>query len=259
MWGAIAGDIIGSPYEACPIKRTDFPLFGPASRFTDDSVLTAATAEAILTGKDYGEAYRAWYRRHPGRGYGPGFARWAEAGRSGPYGSLGNGSAMRVAPVGWAFDSLERVLAEAERSARPTHDHPEGIRGAQAVASAVFLARTGADKAAIRSFVASAFGYRMGRTVEQIRPGYRFDATCPGSVPEALIAFLDSTDWEDAVRKAVSLGGDSDTLACIAGAVAEAHYGGVPAWIRRQAASLLTPDLLAVVDRFGLVYRVPVR
>ena len=259
MWGAIAGDVIGSPYEARPIKRTDFPLFGPASRFTDDSVLTAATAEAVLEGKDYGDAYRAWYRRHPGRGYGPGFARWAESDGAGPYGSLGNGSAMRVAPVGWAFEPLDRVVAEAERSARPTHDHPEGIRGAQAVASAVFLARTGAGKEAIRSFVASAFGYRLDRTVEEIRPGYRFDATCPGSVPEALTAFLDSESWEDAVRKAVSLGGDSDTLACIAGAVAEAHYGGVPARIRRRVAALLAPDLLAVAERFCSAYGVPVR
>ena len=254
MLGAIAGDIIGSVYERRPTKRPDFELFGPGSVFTDDSVLTVATAEVLLEGGDYAQAYRRWYRRHPDRGYGPGFVRWASLDDAGPYGSLGNGSAMRVSPVGWAFGSLDQVLREARRSAEVTHDHPEGIKGAQAVAAAVLLARMGTPREEIRSRLAGAFGYRLDRTVDRIRPGYRFDPTCPGSVPEALIAFLDSRGWEDAVRKAVSLGGDSDTLACIAGAVAEAFYGRVPEPVRREAERRLTPDMLAVVRRFEARY-----
>ncbi len=254
MLGAIAGDIVGSVYERRPIKHTDFELFGPGSVFTDDSVLTVATAEVLLEGGDYAGAYRRWYRRYPDRGFGPGFRGWASRDDAGPYGSLGNGSAMRVSPVGWAFGSLDDVLREARRSAEVTHDHTEGVKGAQAVAAAVLLARTGTPRQEIRAYLARTFGYRLDRTVDQIRPGYRFDPTCPGSVPEALIAFLDSESWEDAVRKAVSLGGDSDTLACIAGAVAEAFYGGVPEPVRREAEARLPADMLAVVRRFEARY-----
>ncbi len=254
MIGAVAGDIIGSPYERHHLTRTDFPLFEDGSRFTDDTVLTVATAEVLLDGGDYADAYRRWYRRYPHRGYGGRFRRWAARDDAGPYGSLGNGSAMRVVPVGWAGATLDEVLREAERSAAVTHDHPEGIRGAQAVAAAVFLARTGADRDEIRAYLGRAFGYRLGRTVDEIRPGYRFDVTCAGSVPEALVAFLDAHGWEDAVRNAVSLGGDSDTQACIAGAVAEAFFGGVPGAVRREAERRLPPEVRDVVTRFEARY-----
>lgn len=250
MLGAIAGDVIGSVYEHDNRKSTRFPLFGPRSRFTDDSVLTTATADAILTGTAYGATYREWYRAYPDRGYGAGFRRWAASDTDRAYGSLGNGSAMRVSPVGWAFPTLERVCVEARRSAAPTHDHPEGIKGAQAVAAAIFLARTGAGKEAVRDHLTRTFGYRFDRPLDEIRPGYRFDVTCPGSVPEAITAFLESEDWEDAVRLAVSLGGDSDTIACIAGAVAEAFYGAVPEPIAGEVFRRLEPRISDVVRRF---------
>ncbi|MFZ5788743.1 MAG: ADP-ribosylglycohydrolase family protein, partial [Acidobacteriota bacterium] len=215
MLGSIAGDVIGAPYEFNGIKTTDFPLFGRDSVPTDDTVLTCAVAEVLLDGGAYGEALRRWGRRHPGMSWGGRFRQWLFDDRMGPYGSFGNGSAMRVGPVGWARDSVEDVLAEAERTALPSHDHPEGIKGAQATALAVFLARTGVDKQSIREEVAGRFGYDLARTVDRIRPAYRFDETCQRTVPEAIVAFLDSNSFEHAVRLAVSLGGDADTLACI--------------------------------------------
>lgn len=250
MWGAIAGDVIGSVYEHRPVKRTDFALFSDASRFTDDTVLTVATAEVLLEAGDYHEAYQRYFARYPGSGFGGLFAQWAAAGAAEPYNSFGNGSAMRVSPVGWACESLEAVLAEAERSAAVTHDHPEGIKGAQAVAAAVFLASTGESRETIRRRIGELFGYDLGRRLAEIRPGYTFDVTCQGSVPEALIAFLESGDFEEAVRNAVSLGGDADTQAAIAGAVAEAFYGGVPTPIKAQVERRLDAGLLDIVRRF---------
>ncbi|MDM7323796.1 MAG: ADP-ribosylglycohydrolase family protein [Thermus sp.] len=250
MLGAIAGDIIGSVYERKPIKTKDFPLFQPESRFTDDTVLTVAVAQAILRGIPYGEALRYWGRRYPHAGYGPGFRAWLFSRDPRPYYSFGNGSAMRVSPVGFAFQSEEEVLREAAATAEVTHNHPEGIKGAQAVAVAVFLARNGWGKEAIRLRLESLFGYNLGRTLEEIRPTYAFDATCQGTVPQAIRAFLESDSYEDAVRNAVSLGGDSDTLACIAGGVAEAYYGGVPAWIRKEVKKVLAGDLWSVVEEF---------
>ncbi len=250
MLGAIAGDIIGSVYEAAPIKTKDFPLFHPQGRFTDDSVLTVAVADAILRGRPYEEAVRELGRRHPNAGYGGNFYHWLFAPQPRPYHSWGNGAAMRVGPVGFAFDAEAAVVAEAARSAAFTHDHPEGIKGAQATALAVFLARTGHDREAIRAAITERFGYDLARTVDDIRPGYGFDVSCQGTVPEAIIAFLDSNSYEDAVRNAVSLGGDSDTLACIAGAMAEAFYGGVPQEIRQQAWERLSPDLQSVMHAF---------
>ena len=251
MLGAIAGDVIGSPYEFDSIKTTSFPLFGPRSEFTDDTVLTCAVAETLLDGGDYATAFRRWGRRYPNVGWGGRFRRWLFDDTAGPYRSYGNGSAMRVGPVGWACATVEDVLAEAERTALPTHDHPEGIKGAQATALAVFLARTGAGKEAIREEIAGRFGYDLGRTVDSIRPTYGFDETCQRAVPEALVAFLDSPGFEHALRLAVSLGGDSDTLACITGSVAEAFYGGVPAGIAEETRRRLSPDLLGIVDRFA--------
>ncbi len=250
MIGAIVGDIVGSVYEGHNLKSTDFELFHPAARFTDDSVLTVATADALLGDGDYAAAYRNWYHRYPERGYGGNFRRWAVSGASGPYHSYGNGSAMRVSPTAWAFDTLEAVLAAARASAAVTHDHPEGIRGAEAVAAAIFLARSGSTREAIRATVGGRFGYDLSMTCDDIRPGYRFDVSCQGSVPQALVAFLDSTDFEGAIRLAVSLGGDSDTIAAIAGSVAEAFYGGVPPAIAAEALARLQPDLAAVVKAF---------
>lgn len=250
MIGAITGDIVGSIYEHRPIKRTDFPLFDRSCRFTDDTVLTVAVADAILCGAPYAEKLREWHALYPHAGYGGSFRRWASTPGAGPYNSWGNGSAMRVSPVGYAFDTIGRVLDEAARSAEVTHNHPEGIKGASAVAAAIFMARTGSSKHDIGGFVESEFGYDMSRTIDGIRPSYRFDVSCQGSVPEALMAFMESVDFEDAVRKAVSLGGDSDTIACIAGAVAEAFYGGVPGSIRARALAHLDDRLRGVVGRF---------
>lgn len=250
MIGAIAGDIIGSAYEFGLTKSKDFPLFGPRSTFTDDSVLTVAVAQAILTNGDYRRAVLEFGRRFPGRGYGGGFQAWLGSADPRPYNSWGNGSAMRVSPVGFAFDTVEDVLREARRSAEFTHDHPEGIKGAQAAALAVFLARTGRDKDPIRSEVTSRFGYDLARAVDEIRPDFGHDESCQRTVPEAIICFLESTSYEDAVRNAVSLGGDADTLACIAGGIAEAFYGPVPSAIKEKVRETLAPDLWAITETF---------
>ncbi len=255
MIGAIAGDILGSTFEFNRIKTTDFPLFPEGSRFTDDSVLTVATAFTLLTDGDYAANYRLFGRLYPVAGYGRNFRRWLEDGTIGPYDSWGNGSAMRVSPVAWAFATETEVLAAAELSAQVTHNHPEGIKGAQAVALAIFMARNQAGKAAIREALTSRFGYNLTRTADEIRPGYQFDVSCQGSVPEALICFLESSDWLAAVRLAVSLGGDADTMACIAGAVAEAFYGGVPEDIARTVVQMLPEHLTEVLTDFDQTYR----
>jgi len=255
MIGAIAGDIIGSVYEFGRTKSKDFPLFGPGSAFTDDSVLTVAVAQAILTDGDYKRAVLDFGRRYPDAGYGGFFAGWLRSPDPKPYNSWGNGSAMRASPVGFAFDSVDEVLREAQRSAEFTHDHPEGIKGAQATALAVFLARTEWDKDLIRTEITSRFGYDLDRTVEDIRPGYGFDESCQRTVPEALVAFLDSVSYEDAVRNAISLGGDSDTLACITGGIAEAFYGPVPNVIVEQVKGILPADLWGVTEEFCTKFR----
>jgi len=248
--GAIAGDIIGSVWEWDTIKTTEFPLFAERSAFTDDTVLTVAVADCILSGRGYVEAFHDWYDRYPDSGYGGMFIEWARWRRTDPYDSWGNGSAMRVSPVGFAFDTLEEVLAEAERSAAVTHDHPEGIKGAQATAAAIFLAREGRSKDEIRDFVQETFRYDLERFLDEIRPLYKFDVSCQGSVPESILAFLESEDWEGAVRNAVSLGGDTDTMACITGGIAQAFYGGLPDPIRRRALEMLEPDLRDVTEAF---------
>jgi ADP-ribosylglycohydrolase len=255
MLGAIAGDVIGSVYEWHPQKSLDFPLFAFESDFTDDSVLTVATADAILRGSPYSDAYRDFGRLYPNRGYGAGFHRWLLSDGS-PRQSWGNGAAMRVSPVGWAFHDVESVLAEAERTTSVTHGHPEGVKGAQSTALAVFLARSGASKDEIRRELTRRFGYNLDRRVDEIRPAYQFNESCQGSVPEAIVAFLDSTSFEHAVRLAISLGGDADTQAAIAGALAEAFYGGVPAPIRQEVCNRLPPEFLDVLDAFERAYAV---
>ncbi|MEJ2588177.1 MAG: ADP-ribosylglycohydrolase family protein [Deltaproteobacteria bacterium] len=250
MLGAVAGDIIGSVYESRPIKTKDFSLFGPSSSFTDDTVLTLAVADAILTGRTYLDSFLELGRQYPHAGYGGTFIRWLFSNDPQPYNSWGNGAAMRVSPVGFAFDEAETVLAEAEKTAGVSHNHPEGIKGAQATALTIWLARNGHSKSEIRERITRDFGYDLERRVTDIRPSYGFDVSCQGTVPEAIISFLDAEGYEDAVRNAVSLGGDSDTLACITGGIAEAFYGSVPAPIKRAALRRLPADLLDIVDRF---------
>ncbi len=220
--GAVIGDIVGSVYEWDRIKTKTFPLFGSKSDFTDDTVMTMAVADAILNKKPYAEALQDWGRRYPGRGYGGMFARWLASGHPEPYGSFGNGSAMRVSAVGCLFDSYDAVLAAAKKSADVSHNHREGIKGAQATAIAILMGRQGESKEAMRIEIARRFHYDLDHRLDDIRPSYAFDETCQKTVPEALVAFLESTDYEDAVRNAVSLGGDSDTLACITGGIAAA-------------------------------------
>lgn len=254
MIGAIAGDIIGSIYERHQIKTKDFPLFDSRCNFTDDTVLTVAIADAILSGVPYFDSVRRIGRHYPDAGYGGSFIQWLHSDAPRPYNSWGNGSAMRVSPVGFAFSTQNEVLQQARMTAEFTHNHPEGIKGAQATALAIFLARTGHDKEALRSLIKDLFRYDLDRTVDNIRPSYSFDVSSQGSVPEAIIAFLDSESYEDAVRNAVSLGGDSDTLACITGGIAEAFYGGVPDEISAKVEELLPPDLWEVTRAFSAKY-----
>lgn len=253
MLGAIAGDVIGSVYEGTRrnVKTPYFqPLFHPACRPTDDSILTIAVADSLLHDSDLVDTLKKYFSLYPYVGYGGSFLRWAGSISRGPYHSYGNGSAMRVSPVAWAYPTLEEVLRHAERTAVVTHNHPEGIKGARATAAAIFLARTGEGKDAIRDFVVQTFHYDLGRTLDAIRPVYTFEVSCQKSVPEAIIAFLESTGYEDAVRKAISLGGDSDTIACITGSIAEAFYGGVPEAIWTRVWELLDERLCGVVHDF---------
>jgi ADP-ribosyl-[dinitrogen reductase] hydrolase len=256
MIGSIIGDICGSTYEFSGIKHVDFDLTHPASEITDDSILSFATAETLLRGGDYAEAYRRYGTtyRFPMGGYGHGFKCWLYGGSSEPYNSCGNGSAMRVGPVGWACDTVEAVLKEAARSAGVTHDHPEGIKGAQATALAVFMARHKASKEDIRSEISGRFGYDLSRTCDEIRPGYHFKPTCQETVPEALAAFFDSTSYEHALRLAISLGGDADTLACIAGGIAEAWYGSIPDHLQEFATPRIPEPLSALLQEFRATY-----
>ena len=254
MIGAIAGDIIGSVYEINNIKTKEFPLFSPDCRFTDDTVLTVAVADVLLNGGNYTQSFKNYCRRYPNAGYGANFGYWAMSERTEPYNSWGNGSAMRVSPIGFALNDLNSVLSEAKRSAEVTHNHPEGIKGAQATASAIFLARTKKDKKLIKSYIETAFGYDLNFSIEQIRQNYQFNVSCQGSVPEAIVAFLESTDFEDAIRNAISIGGDSDTIACITGGIAQAFYGGVPKAIAQQVLNILDEPLRQTTEAFNLKY-----
>ena len=250
MLGAIAGDVIGSVHEKARTKTKDFPLFTEGSRFTDDTVLTVAVADGLLRGRDYVDTFHDYFHAYPDAGYGGTFWMWASSRRREPYQSWGNGSAMRVSPVAYTGATLDEVLAEAGRTAAVTHDHAEGIRGAQATAAAIYLARTGSTKEQIRRHIGERFDYFLDETVDELRPTYQFDVSCQRSVPQSIIAFLDSTGFEDAVRNAVSLGGDADTMACIAGAIAEAYYGGVPSEIAEAVSARLDDRLRGVVREF---------
>lgn len=261
MYGAILGDMIGSPYEfnANNYKAKDFPLFSEKSTFTDDSVMTLAVAEAFMeagVNADDDAITKSLFRvmpeigqRYPNCGYGGRFSMWIMLDAREPYNSYGNGSAMRVSSVAWFYNTLESVRHAARLSASVSHNHPEGLKGAEAVASAIFLARTGHSKDEIRQYTIDEFGYDLSRTCDEIRPNYRMNETCQGSVPEAITAFLEGSDFEDVVRTAVSLGGDSDTIACIAGAIAEGFYG-VPDGLKQECSRRLTPDLRLILERF---------
>ena len=250
MLGAICGDVIGSRHEHSATKTTAFELLTPRCYWTDDTVCTVAVAEALLDGTDVGAALAAWARRHPGAGYGQQFAAWAAEGGRQPYGSWGNGAAMRVSPAGWLAADLACAAALGAATAAPSHDHPHGLRGAKAVAVAVRMALEGWRAAEIREVVSDRFGYDLARTPDAIRSAYRFDVSCQGSVPEALVCALSATSFEEAVRLAVSLGGDADTQAAIAGAVAEPLFGGVPEAIAAPVLARLTPAMRAVHARF---------
>lgn len=257
MLGAIVGDFVGSIHEYTATKRRDFPLVDPRCFVTDDSLLTVAVAEWLLDGTPLIPRFHDLVAAYPGAGWGGMFGGWARARRTDPYHSFGNGAAMRVSPVGWAFAGLDDTLRAAAESAAVTHDHPEGIKGAQAAAAAVYLARTTHDKALMRREIARRFGYDLDRTIDAIRPVYRFDETCQGTVPEAVIAVLDGSDFEDTLRNAVSLGGDADTLACIAGGIAHGYYGGVPEALAGPALAALPNPLRGVWDRFRARFAVP--
>jgi ADP-ribosylglycohydrolase len=255
MLGAIAGDIIGSVYEGWSGGGSPqfTPLFARLARFTDDTVLTVAVADHLLHGTDLVDLLKDYARSYPKAGYGGTFLRWARSDDRQPYNSWGNGSAMRVSPVGHAFETMEAVLAAAQGSAEVTHNHPEGVKGAQAAAAAVFLARTGRGKDAIKAHAEETFGYDLSGCLDDLRPHFVFDVSCQGTVPPALLAFLESTDYEHAVRLAVSLGGDADTLAAIVGGVAGAFYG-VPDPIRVEALARLDDRLRGVVTEFEARY-----
>lgn len=254
MKGAILGDVIGSRFEWRNYKGTDFTLFNAKSKFTDDSVLTIAIAAAILNKTTYEQEVKDFANAYPNAGYGGNFKKWMNGELTGPYNSWGNGSAMRVSPIAYAFETEAEVLAEAEASAVITHNHPEGIKGAQALAMAIFLARKGASKEELKNRIQLDFAYDLERTCDQIRPNYKFDVSCQGSVPEAIIAFLESENVEDAIRLAVSLGGDSDTIASMAGALAEAFYGGLPQVLEEEALKHLDKKLLKVLLAFIAKY-----
>lgn len=250
MIGALAGDIIGSVYEWHNIKTTEFELFSKGCNFTDDSVLTVALADAILNQADYAAKMKEYFEKYPYAGFGSNFANWAQSEKNTPYNSWGNGAAMRISPAGFAYATLEETLKQAQHFTALTHNHPEGIKGGCATAAAIFMARTGSSKAEIKTYIESHFDYNLDRSLEEIRPKYHFDVSCQGSVPEAIIAFLESDDFEDAIRKAVSLGGDSDTIACITGGIAQAFYHGVPAFIAEQVYAHLDEPLGRITKQF---------
>ncbi len=260
MYGAILGDMIGCLYEFDRREKTkNFPLFSMKSHFTDDTVMTVAVADALMQTTPHiadeeirsllVKSLRAWGRKYPYAGHGGWFRYWLVAENPRPYGSYGNGSAMRVSPAGWLFADLASTRRFARLSAEITHNHYEGIRGAETVASAIFLVRNGSSKAELRKFIRTEFGYDLSRTCNEIRPTYHHVETCQGTVPEAITAFLESTSFEDAIHTAISLGEDCDTLGAIMGSIAEAYYG-IPSELMAQCRHRLPDAIKAVIDKF---------
>lgn len=265
MYGTILGDIIGCPFEFDRVDKTkDFKLFSRRSHFTDDSVMTLAVCEALLkvgqdaTVKEIGDAVitsmQSWGRRYPHEGYGGYFRCWLTARHPEPYNSFGKGSAMRVSAAGWLYDSLEKTRVVAKATANVTHNHPEGIKGAEATASAIFMARNGSSKEEIKKYIENEFHYDLNRTLDEIRPSFHMHETCQKTVPEAIIAFLEAKDFEDAIRNAVSLGGDTDTLGAITGSIAEAYFG-IPEALRSECRNRINKDMRDVVDTFYSLVR----
>lgn len=251
LLGAIIGDIVGSRFEfGGGDKSTEFDLVTAECQFTDDTVLTLAVADALINNKPYDDMIRKWANKYPNAGYGKTFIQWMADETMGPYNSWGNGSAMRVSACGY-LSSLEKVLEEAKTSAECTHDHEEGIKGAQATAACIFLARNGKSKEDIKKYVTKMFGYDLDRSIEDIRPTYAFEVSCQKSVPEAIIAFLDGEDYEDTIRLAVSLGGDTDTQAAIAGSIAQAYYKYIPPELEVQAKEKLNKEIKDIIDSFN--------
>ena len=250
LLGGIAGDIIGSIYEFNPVRFKDFELFKSNSTYTDDTVMTIANAEWLLSKGVLMDIMRKYGHKYPGAGYGGMFYDWLKSRCPKPYNSFGNGSAMRVSPVGWAFETLEETLEAAKQSAEITHNHPEGIKGAQATAACIFMARTGKSKQEIKEYVETKFGYDLSRTCNEIRPTYQFNESCQGTVPESIIAFLESTDFESAIRLTVSLGGDADTMGAITGAIAEAYYNVIPEHIKNEVLKRLPEEFINVLGEF---------
>ena len=262
MYGAILGDIIGSPFEFDRGDKTkNFPLFGRYAEFTDDTVMTVAVAEALMDseGKSAEEvkaavaaSMRSWGRRYPNAGYGARFINWLADETMGPYNSYGNGSAMRVSAAGWLYDTIAKTRRAARWTAAVSHDHPEGIKGAEAIASAIFIARRGGSKEDIKAYIEKEFGYDLSRSCDDIRPGYRHVESCQESVPEAITAFLEGVDLEDVIRTAVSLGGDTDTIGCIAASMAEAFYG-VPETLKTECLKRIPEEMRDVLKRFDSI------
>lgn len=262
MFGAILGDIIGSPYEfdLYNIKTKEFPLFSKYSTITDDSVMTLAVALGFMAAPAEADddtlrrfitlAMQDIGNRYPNAGYGGRFRVWLFRRLSEPYNSYGNGSAMRVSSAAWLFNDIDSVRRGARLSADVTHNHPEGIKGAEATAAAIYLARTGSSKTEIKNYIETEFGYDLNRTCDEIRPTYKHKESCQETVPEAITAFLEGESFEDVIRTAVSLGGDCDTLTCIAGSIAEGFYG-VPEELKAECRSRLPQDLLAILDEFS--------
>ena len=255
MLGALAGDIIGSPYEFYNTKSMDFELFTEWTKFTDDSVMTLAVAKWLIEDAEHSARHlircmQELGRRYPRAGYGGNFDWWLRQENPQPYNSWGNGAGMRVSPVGLYAKTLDDALELAEISASVSHNHPEGIKGAQAIAASVFLCKDGKSKQEIKEYVVEeTFGYNLSRTIDDIRPNYYFDVSCQGSVPEAIIAFLEGNSFEEVIRLAISIGGDSDTIGCMAGAIAACRYP-IPDDIAKRCDSLLTEDLRDIKDRF---------
>ena len=254
MLGAIVGDIIGSAYEFNNTKRKEFHLFTPRSKFTDDTVMTLAVARWLCGDKEHRKETLVRHmqelgRRYPTAGYGGSFMRWLYNPEPQPYNSYGNGSAMRVSPVAFYAHSLQDALGLAKRSAEVTHNHSEGIKGAQAIASSIYLARHGATKREIKSYVEEQFHYDLSRQLDDIRPTYSYDMSCQNTVPQALLAFLEGANFEDVIRSAVSIGGDSDTIAAMAGGIAQAFYV-IPKKLSSYCYALLTPELRGVLNDF---------
>ncbi|MFM2197013.1 MAG: hypothetical protein RLZZ505_445 [Verrucomicrobiota bacterium] len=254
MFGAIVGDIAGSTFERHNFKFECCHIFEEGSQFTDDTVLTIATADHFIYGEPYSTVYRKYGRNYPNAGYGASFRNWLKSETPEPYNSWGNGSAMRVSPIAWVGEELDWVLNEAKASAEVTHNHPSGMKGAQAIAACVFLARKGAAKESIRQHVEENFGYNLSRTLAEIRPGYMFDVSCDGSVPPAITAFLESSTFENSIRKAISIGGDSDTIASMTGAIAHAFYGEIPGWMTEYCFQALDIAQRHILNDFWAKY-----